>query len=84
VLVIDDVRTDPRFDDNDFLREMDIDWYAGATVDVEDRPIATLCLEDSEQQEFSGREQRILRLLADHVARLFELKHQTEATKQML
>lgn len=84
MLVIDDVLSDPRFEDNDWLRDNDIRWYAGATIEVEGQPIATFCLEDSEGREFSERDRRILRLLADQAVEMLELQQQVGALQQML
>ena len=65
VTVVEDAWTDPRFRDNDALRDLGIRFYAGATISVDGLPVGTLCVYDDERRTFSGDDRNYLRALAE-------------------
>lgn len=69
VTVIEDVREDPRFDENEALRSADIRFYASAPVTTPDGlPIGTFCVYGDRPRAFDRRERELLELLAAEVA----------------
>lgn len=73
-MTVADVEDDPRFADNETLRELGIRAYMGANVTTPaGHTVATLCVYDDEPREFSADEAAYLQLLADVVADLLEL-----------
>lgn len=66
VTVVPDTSTDPRFEDNDDLDDMDVHFYAGVPLTTSDGlPIGTLCIYDEETRELSDEDRQFLELLAD-------------------
>lgn len=77
VTVIEDVREDPRFEDNEELRDLGIRSYAGADLTTPGGlTIGTLCAYDEEPRTFSEDDQEFLRTLADVTLDLLELHHE--------
>lgn len=73
-MTVADVEADPRFADNEVLRELGIRAYMGANVTTPaGHTVATLCVYDDEPREFSADEAAYLQLLADVVADLLVL-----------
>jgi len=73
-MAVADVEADPRFADNETLRELGIRAYLGANVTTPaGHTVATLCVYDDEPREFPADEAAYLRLLADVVADLLVL-----------
>jgi GAF domain-containing protein len=82
VTVIEDVREDPRFDENDGLRTADIRFYASAPVPSPDgQPIGTVCVYDAEPQSFDDRSRELLALLAAEVADQLVLRRDLRETR---
>jgi len=76
VTVIDDVKDDPRFADNQSLDELGIRAYAGASLVTDDGlPIGTLCVYDDEPRSFSADDRAFLRTLADVAMSVVDLHH---------
>jgi len=66
VTVVEDLRTDPRFDDNETLAAAGIRFYAGAPLRTpEGAVIGTFCLQHDEPRSFDGRDRELLALLAE-------------------
>jgi len=66
VTVIEDVRDDPRFADNERLVEADIRFYAGAPIVTPDgHAIGVFCLHDGEPRELTARDTELLSMLGD-------------------
>jgi GAF domain-containing protein len=75
VMVVEDVREDPRFAANDRLRELDIRSYAGVRLTTPDgHAIGALCCTDSEPRSYTDAELRDLRLFAEEVTEQLELR----------
>ena len=73
LFVVSDARKDPRFQENPFIAEMQIVFYAGARlVNPEGHSLGTLCIFDSKPRTFSAKQRRILTSLAFQVVNLFE------------
>lgn len=52
VTVIEDTATDPRFEHNETLQELGIQFYAGADLTVDGLTLGTLCVYDDEPRSF--------------------------------
>lgn len=65
VTVVQDASTDPRFRNNDALDELDIRFYAGATIAVDGLPVGTLCVYDGAPRDFDADDRNYLRLLGE-------------------
>lgn len=75
VTVVEDTTEDPRFENNEGLREANIRFYAGAPIDSrEGHPIGTFCLHDGTPGTLDADERRILSLFAEEVADQLELR----------
>ncbi len=79
VLVVEDVQDDPRFADTPFFEELDINWYAGAVIHIDDEPVGTLCLEDCYQHDFGEKKRIQLQALADHASTLITIARERAA-----
>jgi CheY-like chemotaxis protein len=77
VTVIENVQEDPRFEDNEVLRDLGIRSYAGADLTTpEGLTIGTLCAYDKEPRTFSDDDREFLRALADVTFDLLGLHHE--------
>jgi len=81
VTVVEDIREDPRFADTEFLEELGIRFYAGASITTDDGlPLGTVCVYDDEPRAFSDDDEAFLELLAaaaaDWLAILGELSEE--------
>ncbi|WP_435095402.1 GAF domain-containing protein [Halarchaeum sp. P4] len=77
VTVIEDVRTDARFEENEGLAEAGIAFYASAPlVTPDERKIGTFCVYDDEPRSFDERERELLGLLADEAMEQLELRRE--------
>lgn len=66
VTVIEDVRDDPRFADNEGLMAAGIRFYASAPIEThEGEAIGTFCVYDDARRSFSEDERELLTMLAD-------------------
>lgn len=63
VMVVDDVNSDPRFKDIDALQELDLAWYASASITVDGHRIGTFCIADTESHPFTDEDREHLKLL---------------------
>lgn len=73
--VIEDVRTDPRYEDNEGLAVADIRFYASAPLRTPSgEPIGTFCLYDDEPGSLSDRERELLVLFAADAMEHLELR----------
>lgn len=68
VMVVDNVKADPRFSDIDALQELDLEWYASAPITVDGHRIGTFCIADTEQHEFTEDDREHLTMFADEFA----------------
>ncbi len=82
VFVIGNVRDYPRFKNIDFYHDHDINWYAGATITINNASVGTFCLLDDEQHDFSDRDHEMLELLAQQAATLIELENRLKGHEQ--
>lgn len=83
VTVVEDVRADPRFSDNEGLSDAGIRFYAGAPlVTPEGHPIGVFCVHDGDPRTFSERDREYLVMLAeeamDHLESQRRLREATE------
>lgn len=77
VTVIEDVKADPRFADNQSLEELGIRSYAGANLTTEEGlSIGTLCVYDDEPRTFSADDRAFLGTLADVAMSVIDLRHE--------
>jgi GAF domain-containing protein len=77
VTVVEDTREDPRFSENQALREAEIRSYAGAPIVTRTgEAIGVFCLHHDEPRTFSEREQELLAALADETMEQLELRRQ--------
>jgi len=75
VTVVEDVQTDPRFQHNETLKQLDIHSYAGANLTVPDGTvIGELCLIDDEPHGYTDDELEDLQLFAEEVSEQLELR----------
>mgnify|MGYP000321382335 CR=1 FL=1 len=73
--VVEDVRDDPRFENDDWVRESDVVFYAGAPlVTDEGYAIGAFCLHDDEPRTLSDRQRRLLTLFAEETRDQLELR----------
>jgi CheY-like chemotaxis protein len=73
VTVIEDVPSDPRFEDNEGLLAEDIGFYASAPLVTSDGyAIGTFCLYDAEPRSFSARNRELLSILAEEAVTSME------------
>lgn len=64
VTVIEDVREDPRFEENEGLQAAEIRFYASTSLRTpEGEPIGTFCVYDDQPREFSADDRDLLDLL---------------------
>jgi len=76
VMVVEDAREDPRFRDNPLVTGApSIRFYAGAPLRMRNgQPVGTLCLIDQEPRAFPAEQRNRLRLLADSLVDIIELR----------
>jgi signal transduction histidine kinase len=81
LLVVPDVRSDPRFADNPATRgEPGVRFYAGAPlVTTDGYALGTLCVVDARPRRLKLEQLQALRALARQVTAQFELRHQAVA-----
>jgi GAF domain-containing protein len=80
VLAVDDVGADPRFENNDVLRELDIQAYMGAPLRTEGgSALGSLCIYDDEPRTWEQSEREYLRLLAATTMDLIEMNATLES-----
>jgi GAF domain-containing protein len=82
VTVVEDVREDPRFEDNEKLTQVGIQFYASAPlVTPAGQTIGTFCLFDGLPRRFEARDRHLLGLLADEAMDQLELRRRLAATE---
>jgi PAS domain S-box-containing protein len=75
VLVVEDARSDPRFQGNPFLEEEGVQFYAGAPLAMDDGlHVGTLCITDPEARPFREEDRLMLARLASVVTDLLEAR----------
>ena len=75
VLVVDDVKRDPRFASNPFLQSCGVRFYAGAPLRTrQGAVVGSLCVIDTKPRQITGRERELLRMVADAVMTEMELR----------
>jgi CheY-like chemotaxis protein len=80
VMLVSDVKTDPRFEHNEVLDELNIRSYAGAPLWTPDgAAIGSFCLTHDEPRTFTEDDARYLRLLSDEVMGQLELRRRLAA-----
>lgn len=88
VFVVEDSRTDLRFVDNPLVDDPRVIFYAGVPLKGSDGlPLGTLCVIDHETRSLSKNQLEALKILADQVMNLLELrksKMQLEAANKEL
>lgn len=83
VMVVEDVRDDPRFERNDELEDLGIRSYAGADLTTADGlAIGTLCVYDDVPRTFSADDREYLRTLADLAMTVIELRHEVTELRE--
>jgi GAF domain-containing protein len=82
VTVIEDVRSDPRFEANDVLLGTNIRFYAGAPIITgEGHAIGTFCLDDDQPGTMSKDDRELLQLFAAEVMDRLELHRRFEGER---
>ncbi len=86
MMIVDDVRTDARFETNPFVQgEPHVAFYAGAVLRTPAGvPIGTLCVFDDEPRELEEFQIHTLRVLARHVTTLLELRRRMREVDEAL
>jgi CheY-like chemotaxis protein len=80
VMLVADVKADPRFEHNEALDRLNIRSYAGAPLRTPDgAAIGSFCLTHDEPRTFSDEDARVLRLLADEAMEQLELRRRLAA-----
>ena len=75
VMLVSDVKADPRFEHNEALEQLNIRSYAGAPMRTPDgAAIGSFCLTHDEPRTYSDGDARYLRLLADEAMDQLELR----------
>jgi GAF domain-containing protein len=75
VMVVEDIRQDKRFNDNDVLLNLDIVSYAGANMTTPDgHVIGQVCVLDDEPRSYTSAELQALEDFADTVMEILELR----------
>lgn len=72
VYVIENVQEDLRFQNNDFVNNLDIGFYAGAILKVDGYRVGTLCVIDSEPHGFTEEKIKKLREYADRAENILQ------------
>lgn len=81
VTVVADVQSDPRFADNETLKQLNIRSYAGANLTTPDgEVVGELCLVDDEPRGYTEDELASLRLFADEAMEQLELRYRLSTT----
>jgi serine phosphatase RsbU (regulator of sigma subunit) len=81
-LIVEDLAADERFRNHPALTEKGVRFYAGAPLRGErGHAIGSLCVVDVEPRKISGREQRLLEMVANGVMTLVKLR---AATRQLV
>jgi GAF domain-containing protein len=79
VMVVEDVREDPRFESVDRLEELDIRSYAGARItDGAGNALGAVCCIHSEPREYTRAERDDLRRFADEVEEQLTLRNRID------
>ena len=75
VTVIEDVRADPRFEENEGLQASEIRFYASTSLRTpEGEAIGTFCVYDDTPREFSARDRELLDLLGEEAMEQLTLR----------
>lgn len=67
-ILITNVNEDDRFKDNEHLKEMGIEWYAGTPVYIDGKPVGTFCITDDHERELDEWDKRHLKHFAEETA----------------
>lgn len=67
VFVVESVGDDPRFQSGPY-RDLGVDWYAGAQIELDGRAVGTFCLAHDGPVDFDAEDRRHLRLFAAEAA----------------
>jgi signal transduction histidine kinase len=84
LLIVNDARKDLRFHDNPLtIKEPNVIFYAGAPLNSsEGHSLGTLCVIDNEPKELNENQKESLKLLANQVTYLFELRRKNQKLKE--
>ncbi|PKO25331.1 MAG: hypothetical protein CVU35_04725 [Betaproteobacteria bacterium HGW-Betaproteobacteria-8] len=85
-LIVEDAKKDRRFSNNPLvLNAPNVRFYAGVPLrNSENLAIGTFCIMDKVPRTFLGDELAILKILANQVMKLLELRHERNWLKQLL
>lgn len=78
VTVVEDTAADPRFEDNETLKELGIRFYAGADLTTDGFTIGTLCVYDDVPRSFSDEDRDYLALLAEEAGHVLTIHRELE------
>jgi GAF domain-containing protein len=67
VMVVEDLTEDPRFEDNEVIEELGLEFYAGVPVAPAGSTVGTFCIMDTETRSLSDDGRDALRLFAEEV-----------------
>lgn len=83
VMVVEDVREDKRFSENDTLENLGIRSYAGANMTTPDgHVIGQVCVLDSEPRHYSADQKAELQQFAETVMEILELRDTVQKTEK--
>lgn len=79
VMVVEDIREDHRFENNDTLSSLGICSYAGANMKTSDgHNVGSLCLIDYEPRTYTDEQKAELQQFADEAVEQLELRHRLQ------
>jgi CheY-like chemotaxis protein len=83
ITTISDLRTDPRFADNEGLESYGLRAYASAPLTTPDgHVVGTFCIYDDGAREWTDEDREHLRLLAGEAMEVLELRRQLRAARE--
>lgn len=85
-LIVDNADTDERFIDNPLVTAApNVKFYAGCPLNTPSgKSLGTLCVIDSIARKITSRQEEALKILADNVVNLLELRKAKEKQKQLI
>ena len=80
LFIVNDAKKDPRFHDNPLtVKDPNVIFYAGAPLNsLEGHSLGTLCVIDNKPKELNDSQKESLKLLANQVTYLFELRKKNQ------
>ncbi len=86
ILIVDNADTDERFIDNPLVTAApNVKFYAGCPLNTPSgHSLGTLCVIDTIARKITSRQEKTLKILADNIVNLLELRKAKEKQKQLI